>query len=403
MKLQAAPEAPVKPLRVLIFEDQPADAELSLHSLHAAGLAAEADIAMNLESLDRQLREQTYDVILADYGMPDATGMDAFAVTQQRAPNTPFLLVTGSLGDEKAVECLKQGVSDYVLKDHIVRLPTAVQRALQERRLREEHARAEQALLRSEEQLRQRNQELEEQYRRAATASRLKSEFLANMSHELRSPLNGIIGFSEVLVDGKMGLVNEVQRDCLGRILNSSRHLLRLINDVLDLAKIEAGTLTFHPELVSVSHLIAETCDSQAALAAEKRIRMERRIESEIHAVLDPARFKQVLYNYLSNALKFTPEGGQVTISLSSESSNAFRVEVTDTGIGIAEDDLLHLFTDFHQLDSGKNKKFQGAGLGLSLTKRIVEAQGGKVGVTSTLAKGSSFFAVLPRVERRRR
>ena len=387
-----------KALRVLIFEDHQADVEMSLRYLRRAGFRVEADVALNLRSLDQRLQENSYDIILSDYRMPDSTGMNAFEVVQQRAGGTPFVLVTGSLGDEKAVECLKQGVSDYVLKDHLPRLPMAIQRALREKRLHAQRARAEEALRCSEEQLRQRNQELEEQNRRVEAASRLKSEFLANMSHELRSPLNSIIGFSEMLFDGKMGPLSELQRESMGRILKGSRHLLRLINDVLDLAKIEAGTLTFHPEPVSIPELILETCNSQSALAAEKGIRIEIQKPAELQARIDPDRFKQILYNYLSNALKFTPEGGQVTVALNAEGSDAFRLEVTDTGLGIAAEDLPSLFTDFHQLDSGKAKKFQGAGMGLSLTKRVAETQGGEVGVRSTVGRGSTFFAVLPRI-----
>jgi signal transduction histidine kinase len=132
-------------------------------------------------------------------------------------------------------------------------------------------------------------------------------------------------------------------------------------------------------------------------LAREKQIRIEYQIYPPIDAVLDGARFKQILYNYLSNALKFTPEGGRVAVKARLEGSDEFSLEVTDSGAGISDADIGGLFTDFHQLDSGKSKRFQGAGLGLALTRRLVEMQGGRVGVRSTLGQGSTFFAVLPR------
>ena len=393
-----AEDRPGVALRILMFEDNPEDVELSLRALKRGGFEVSADVVTTVEDLEQRLRANTYDILLADYRVPRATGLDAFAAVRALEVDIPFVLVTGSLGDEKAVDCLKQGVSDYVLKDRLVRLVPAVRRALEERRLKVERAHAEEALRRSEEQLRQRNQELEEQYRKVEQSSRTKSEFLANMSHELRSPLNGIIGFSELLFDGRLGELTGAQKDCVGRILNGSRHLLRLISDLLDLARIEAGRLTLAPERVAVTRLVAETCESVATIAAEKQIHVEYQLYPEIEAVIDPARLKQVVYNYLSNALKFTPEGGRVIVKVRPEGRSEFRVAVTDTGPGIADAEIGKLFTAFHQLDSGRSKQFQGTGLGLALTRRIVDQQGGRVGVRSSPGVGSTFFAVLPLV-----
>lgn len=384
-------------LHLLVFEDQEEDVELSLYTLRAAGFEVTADVVMTLEDFEKRLGAGSYDIILSDYTLPHATGMDAFEIAQKLGSDIPFILVTGFLGDEKAVECLKQGVSDYVLKDRLARLPSAIRRTLREKSLQWERGLAEEALRHSEEELRQRNRELEEQNRRVEAASRAKSEFLANMSHELRSPLNGIIGFSEMIYDAKVGPVTGQQTECLNRILTCARHLLRIINDVLDLSRIEAGKLELRPEPVSISLLVAEACDSLATVAAEKHIRIEPSITAQLDAVVDPGRLKQIIYNYLSNALKFTTEGGAVTVAAKPEGSGNFLLEVTDTGMGISEADQARLFTNFHQLDSGKAKRFQGTGLGLSLTKRIVEAQGGQVGVRSEVGKGSTFFAILPR------
>ena len=251
---------------------------------------------------------------------------------------------------------------------------------------------------RLEEQLREQNLALEETNRRVEAANRMKSEFLANMSHELRSPLNGIIGFSELLYDGRLGSVSDRQKEILGRVLNSARHLLQLINDVLDLSKVEAGRLEFHPESISSSKVILEVTGILGGLAAAKHIQFETQIEPEVATLFtDPGRLKQVLYNYVSNALKFTGEGGRVRVNLRAEGASEFRLEVSDTGVGIPQEDIGKLFIEFQQLDSGKAKRFQGTGLGLALTKRIVEAQGGRVGVESTPGAGSTFFAVLSR------
>ncbi len=250
-----------------------------------------------------------------------------------------------------------------------------------------------------EEVLVSKNEELEEQNRLAHEANRLKSEFLANMSHELRSPLNGIIGFTELMFLGKVGPVSPEHQEYLGDILTSSRHLLQLINDILDLAKVESGKMEFHPEEVDLNTVINEVCDILRTLIAKRKIQLTITIDPTVkNVILDPAKLKQILYNYISNALKFTNEGGSVNIRVIPEGSEYFRLQVEDTGIGIREEDIPKLFAEFQQLDASLDKKYQGTGLGLALTRRITEAQGGQVGVDSTLGKGSTFFITLPKV-----
>ncbi len=247
-------------------------------------------------------------------------------------------------------------------------------------------------------ELREKTALLESQNAEILRATQLKSEFLANMSHELRTPLNSITGFSEVLIDGIPGPVNEAQCEYLGEILGGARHLLHLINDVLDLAKVEAGKMTFRPEAVDLERSIKETMQMLTFMAVQKEIQIRSEVDPDGRfAFLDPARFRQVLFNFLSNALKFTLPKGNITVRVLAQAETWFRLEVQDTGIGIAEKDQEHLFQEFHQLDAGVAKQFQGAGLGLALTKRIVEAQGGRVGLQSKLDVGSTFFAILPR------
>ncbi len=238
---------------------------------------------------------------------------------------------------------------------------------------------------------------LEEQNRLIQKANHLKSEFLANMSHELRTPLNGIVGFAEMLYDGAYGPVSDEQRGSLNNILISARHLQQLINDVLDLTKIEAGKMVFSPELVNLENLVANIVGLMQPLAAKKNLRITAEIASDLpNVVVDPVKFKQVLYNYLSNAIKFTPDEGKISIRIVPQQPAAFRLEVEDTGIGIPSEDIGRLFAEFQQLDSTVSKKYQGTGLGLALTRRLVEAQGGSVGVQSTLGNGSIFFATSP-------
>jgi PAS domain S-box-containing protein len=248
------------------------------------------------------------------------------------------------------------------------------------------------------EELRRRAIELELQNRRIQEANRLKSEFLANMSHELRTPLNAIIGFAELLFDGAVDPGTPQHQEFLGDILTSGRHLLQLINDVLDLAKVEAGKLDFRPENVDLARVLNEVIAITRTTASNKHITVMLDVAPAVsHAVIDPNRLKQVAYNYVSNALKFTPDGGSVRVRVTEDGTDAFRLEVEDTGVGIAPADLGRLFIEFQQLDAGAAKRHQGTGLGLALTRRLVEAQGGTVGVRSTPGKGSVFHAILPR------
>jgi PAS domain S-box-containing protein len=229
-------------------------------------------------------------------------------------------------------------------------------------------------------------------------ANRLKSEFLANMSHELRTPLNAIIGFSALIHAEKVGAISGEQKEYLGDILASSRHLLQLINDVLDLSKIEAGKIELRPEPIDPRMVVTEVRDILRGLAAEKHIKVTIDVEPTLTMVyLDPSKLKQVLYNYFSNAIKFTPDRGKVLVRVSQDDT-MMRIDVEDTGIGIKQEDFDRLFVEFQQLDAGMAKRHAGTGLGLALTKRIVEAQGGRVAVKSVAGQGSTFSAFLPRI-----
>jgi PAS domain S-box-containing protein len=243
---------------------------------------------------------------------------------------------------------------------------------------------------RIEQALREKNIELQ-------NAAEAKNRFLANMSHELRTPLNGIIGFTEFLVDGKPGALNAKQKEYLGDILNSAEHLLQLINDVLDLAKVEAGKTELSPERFSLSKGIQEVCAVVTPMAQKKNILIDIEVASELEAVtLDQQKFKQILYNLISNAIKFTDNGGRVEIVATNHEPRRLKLVVKDTGIGIKPEDLRRLFREFEQLESGVTRRYQGTGLGLALTRKLVELQGGTIGVESEVGKGSSFTIVLP-------
>jgi PAS domain S-box-containing protein len=248
----------------------------------------------------------------------------------------------------------------------------------------------------------------------AEAANRAKSQFLANMSHELRTPLNAIIGFSEMLSDKTFGELNERQFKYTNNILSSGRHLLQLINDILDLSKVEAGRLELVRSSFSLANALVNVNAIVKTLANKKGITLEGEVASELGSILaDEAKFKQIMYNLLSNAIKFTPEGGRVTVAVAREtdanvhpglasvfavSGECVKVTVADTGIGIHPRDHERIFFEFEQVDSSYGRQQQGTGLGLALTSKLIQLHGGQIWVESEgiEGKGSRFVFVLP-------
>ena len=242
----------------------------------------------------------------------------------------------------------------------------------------------------------------------AETANRAKSQFLANMSHELRTPLNAIIGFSEILADKTFGELNPRQLKYSNHILTSGRHLLQLINDILDLSKVEAGRQELSRSSFNVGAALENVIAVVKTLANKKNVLLSLELGSKPPPLYaDEAKFKQILYNLLSNAIKFTPEGGRVAVrarvhQMSPEDKRApnsgdwLRVEVSDTGIGIHPRDHERIFREFEQVDSSYARQQQGTGLGLALTRKLVEMHGGRISVESTGSGGSTFVCLLP-------
>lgn len=238
--------------------------------------------------------------------------------------------------------------------------------------------------------------EIEKKNRELETASRHKSEFLANMSHELRTPLNAIIGFSEILNEGMFGEINDKQAEYLTDILESGKHLLSLINDILDLSKIEAGRMELQPSEFDLPSLIDHSLLLVRERAQRRGIVLERTVDPRLGTIqADERKLKQVLLNLLSNALKFTPEGGRVDVR-ASICDGATEISVTDTGVGIAPEDLATVFEEFRQVGTAA-KKVEGTGLGLAISRKFVELHGGKIGVESRVGEGSTFAFTLPR------
>ena len=239
------------------------------------------------------------------------------------------------------------------------------------------------------------NQELEQRNREVVRANLLKSQFLASMSHELRTPLNAILGFSELLLDQTAGPLGEKQKRWVDFIQKGGRHLLQLINDILDLSRIEAGQVDLKVESFLVEVAVPEVVSNIRPLLMEKKISLTSRIEPELVVMADRLRFKQILYNLLSNAVKFTPMEGQVSIE-ASRSGDQAQFALIDNGIGIDPQHQHIIFEEFRQVESPNGTVKEGTGLGLAITRKLLEQQGGKITVESELGKGAKFIFTLP-------
>jgi len=247
------------------------------------------------------------------------------------------------------------------------------------------------------EEIRKANEELKRANDEIQAVSQMKTQFLTHMSHELRTPLNAIIGFSEILEDQTFGPVNEKQKRYVGNILGSSRHLLELINDILDLAKVESGKMD-----MVLSQFLVEDCLRQVAevvrpLASSKQIKVSSEVAPDLGLVTaDEIRLRQILYNLLSNAIKFTAERGSVGVRVRRLEGGDIEIAIRDTGIGIKPEHQELIFSEFRQVDESYARRYEGTGLGLALTRRLVELHGGRIWVESEEGKGSTFTFTVP-------
>jgi len=505
-------------LRLLIVEDSETDAALVVRDLRRAGYDVKFERVETATAMGAALEQQTWDLVIADYSLPQFSGPAALELLQSTGLDVPFIIISGSVGEEVAVAVMKSGAHDYVMKYNVKRLVPSIERELRDAEGRRQRRAAEEALHDSEarkaaifdsaldsiisinhageiiefnpqaertflynrdqvlgrrmvdliippslrerhhqtlgnylttgkgsilgkrieltamrsdgnefpvefsltsisttagsmitayirdlteqkkqEEIRERSRELEEQNLLIQEANRLKSEFLANMSHELRTPLNAVIGFAELLVDGRVGLLTADQKEYLNNILTSGEHLLQLVNDTLDLAKIEAGKMELEPETFSVKKVTDEVCAVMRTTASQRNIKINVYAATNVDvATLDLLKFKQVLYNLLSNAVKFSHDNGEIKVAFSLDSRQHLQLQVRDYGIGIKKEDLPRVFREFEQLKSGAARRFPGTGLGLALTKKIIELHNGSIGVESEFGKGSTFFVAIP-------
>ena len=374
-------------LSILLLEDNVLDAELTCASLGFPESDCSVTRVDNRKDFEDAIGKDCFDVILADYSLPSFDGITALRLSQQQCPDTPFIFVSGALGEELAIETLKQGATDYVLKHRLDRLRPSVLRALREKESRIEKQRAEEKLRRLAEE----NARLYAESQRAASA---KDEFIAMISHELRNPMTAILGWTRML---KLGdLSEEDYQAALNAVERSATVQAQLIEDLLDVSRISTGKLTLEFNTVNLADVVIAASDAIRVAADEKKIHIVRNIGGERYLVRgDRNRLQQVIANLLQNAVKFTPDGGRVEIALVCTPATA-TVRVTDNGIGIRPEFLPHLFEPFSQDETARQAKI-GLGLGLSIVRHIVERHGGSVSVDSLgEGRGATFSVTLP-------
>ncbi|BAY94125.1 MULTISPECIES: hybrid sensor histidine kinase/response regulator [unclassified Tolypothrix] len=393
-------------LKILVVDDDEVDRMAVRRALKQAGVSMELSEVGVCNDAISTLKTTTYDCVFLDYRLPDADGLTLIQKLRALEIKVPIVVLTGQGDDQIAVELMKAGATDYLSKAKVSAeiLAQVLRNAIRVHRAEMQAALAHQQLKESNEQLLRKNQELERQRQqihlqnlRLLEASRLKSQFLATISHELRTPMNAIIGFSQILLRPKFGQLTNQQKDMVERILNNGKHLLMLLNEVLDFSKLEAGRFELKPEWVDLPKIIDATVAEVSSLAEVKNLSLSVKIDLENPLIFnDSNRIQQILVNLLSNAIKFT-ESGNIGVEVSELPTDSIAITVRDTGIGIASRDFKLIFEAFRQVDQSITRKYPGTGLGLAIVDSLVKMMNGKIILKSLLGVGSMFRIELPR------
>ena len=401
--LGSEPESELRPL-LLAIDDDPDNRAFLVKAVTKQGF--EVLTASNARDARRQLDSRRPALIFLDVQMPEESGLTLLPQMLRDYPDAVVVMMTAYGSEQVAAEALRGGADDYIAKPiDLQRLRELLERNLDKQRLRAERQGlvsrlkdSNRYLMRQHAALRQADEEILQVNRQLEKSNRYKSEFLANMSHELRTPLNAILGFSEILLDASMNLTGGERTEFLRNIHSSGQHLLGLINDILDLAKVEAGKMELHPEPLQPLEALHEVTSILEPMARQQGLALVTTGSAE-PLQADRSKFKQVLYNLLSNAVKFTPPPGKITVVIK-DTPEQLVVSVHDTGIGMKPEDLPKLFREFEQIDGSYTRRYQGTGLGLALCRRFVEMHGGRIWAESQFGTGSTFTFTIPREPR---
>ncbi len=375
-------------LQILHLEDNLLDAELIAANLLKGGLDFEVERVDTRADFVAAVERNCFNLILADYSLPSFDGLSALIIAREKCPDVPFIIISGALGEELAIETLKSGATDYILKHRLERLMPSVRRALRESAEREARKQAE----RDRESLLEREHEAR---MKAEEAVRLKDEFLATVSHELRTPLNAIYGWATMLRGGRLSSSDSY--NAVEIIERNAKIQIQLIEDLLDVSRMIAGNLRLEIELVEPATIIRQAIESIHPAADAKLINIETKFDSGVQKILaDTSRLQQIVWNLLSNAVKFTPREGHVEVSLQTVDSYV-EISVKDSGAGVPLDFLPHVFERFRQAEQATTRVHGGLGLGLAIVKNLVEMHGGRITAESKgLGAGATFTVSLP-------
>ncbi|MEH2324378.1 MAG: ATP-binding protein [Nostoc sp.] len=393
-------------LKILVVDDDKVDRMAVRCALAKAGIQMELSELADGNDAFSILSTTAYDCVFFGYRLLDRDRLTLIQQLRSSDIKVPLVVLTGQEDEPTAVKLLKAGATDYLFKSRISpeNLAQVLRSAIRVYRAEMQAALAKDQLRESHEQLIRKNQELERQQQqlqmqnlKLSEASMLKLHFLATMSHELRTPMNAIIGFSQILLRPKLSQLTHQQADMIERILNNGKHLLMLINEVLDFSKLEVGRLDLKAERFDVSKVTNLAVSEMRSLAESKNLSLLVQIDLQNSLIYnDPVRIKQILINLLSNAIKFT-ESGEIWVEVKELPVNRVAIIVRDTGIGIAARDFKHIFEGFRQVDQTLTRKYPGTGLGLAIIDSLVRMMGGKIFLESKLGVGSMFKIELPR------
>ncbi|MBI5631269.1 MAG: response regulator [Elusimicrobia bacterium] len=377
-----------KEFHILILEDDEADLELLLHALKKSKIAFRHRQAGSRKDFEKALAEFQPDLILSDYNLPSFGGLEALKLARRAREDIPFIFISGSIGVEAAVEALKQGAMDYLVKDKMQGLPSAIKRALEEARRRRDFARFE----REQENIlkRERTARLE-----AEQASWAKDEFLALASHELRTPLTAMLGWTALLRSEELS--PEEKLKALDIIERNMKFQAQIIKEILDVSSLVAGRLRLDLKPGPLVPLIEGVLGALRPMAESKGLSLETRLGPLPEPVpIDAERFYQILWNLLSNSMKFTQPGGKISLTVGRKGSYA-QIMVSDNGQGIPAEFLPHVFDRFRQSENSLTRTHGGLGLGMSIVRDLVHLHNGTVEVSSAgVGRGSCFTVTLP-------
>lgn len=399
-------------LNLLVIDDEEIDRMTIRREIAKSSLKAEIKEADSSAEAFSLIQDNLFDCIFLDYDLPDADGLSVLKKLHKRQVDAPVIMVTGQGNEQIAVELMKAGATDYIMKSAISaeKIERTLRNSLRIYQAEKAAAIATKKMVESNENLRrtnrllnQKTKQLEEQQKKIESQnkklkelSQLKSQFLANMSHEMRTPMNAIMGFSQMLLRNYPEPITQKQEDLVSRIFNNSKHLLNMLNEVLDFSKIESGNTKLNAEKFDVGDLVTNTVEELRSLAVKKNLPLKIDLDTEATKIVNDREYlRRVLINLIGNAIKFTDEG-QVSVKMAEIDSEKLEIAVIDTGIGIAPEHLENIFEAFHQVDLTLSRKHCGTGLGLAISSKLVKAMGGKISVESKLGQGAIFRVQLP-------